>query len=68
MEARAVYTSIYTIKIFLQTAIFKIDSSLSPLTGHRPLKEEILRQVNKIRYYLQLNYQLFTAYYLNALY
>ena len=56
MEARAVYTSIYTIKIFLQTAIFKIDSSLSLLTGHRPLKEEILRQVNKIRYYLWLNY------------
>jgi hypothetical protein len=56
MEARAVYTSAYTVKIFLQTTVFKIDSSLSPLAGHKLLKEEILRQVNKIRYYLQLDY------------
>ena len=52
MEARAVCISAYTAKIFLQITALKINGSLSPLAGHRPLKEEILRQVNEIRYYL----------------
>ena len=68
MEARAVCTSAYTTKIFSQIAALKIDGSLSPLAGHRPLKKEILRQVNEIRYHLQLKYRLFTAHHLNALY
>ena len=68
MEARAVYISTYTVKIFSKTAVFKIDGSLSPLAGHRPLKKEILKQVDEIRYYLWLDYQLFTACYLDVLY
>ena len=43
MEARAIYISAYTIKIFLQTTILKIDGFLFSLVGYRFLKEEILK-------------------------